>query len=500
LSGDAAFRLYDTYGFPLDLTEVICDERGVKVDVEGYDKALAEARARSEFVGRETAVEQVYREVLAKVPAGAVKFTGYEREKDEGKVVALLQKGKLVDSLESGADGEVVLDKTPFYGEAGGQIGDKGTLVTTSGTRLEVEDTQKPITGLTVQRAKVTSGRLAVGDVVVAEVDHTRRDATRRSHSATHLLHYALRRVLGEQAQQKGSLVEPDRLRFDFTSGRGMTAEERARVEDLVNEKVLVNAPVETEVLPIDEARKRGAMAIFEEKYGDIVRVLTMTDDSIELCGGTHARATGDIGLFKILSEGGVAAGVRRLEAVTGQKAIAYVRSLEQTVQRASAAVKASSGELVEKVEKLTQKERELEKQVSELTKKLAMGGSGGGGAEAMLARAREVGGIKVLGVGVEGADPSALREMAEQLRDKLGDSVVLVAAHRDGKVQLVLTVAKALTSRIRAGDLIRPLAQLVGGSGGGRPDMAQAGGTQVERFQEAVEGVYRVVGESLGA
>jgi alanyl-tRNA synthetase len=341
---------------------------------------------------------------------------------------------------------------------------------------------------------------LKIGAAVTTEVDHTRRDATRRAHSATHLLHYALRRVLGEQAQQKGSLVEPDRFRFDFTSGRALTPEERVRIEDLVNDKVLVNAPVETEVLPVDQAKKRGAMAIFEEKYGDVVRVLTMTSDSVELCGGTHARATGDIGLFKIVTEGGIAAGVRRIEARTGLEALKYVRSLETTLGQAAAAAKSSGTELVDKIEKLVARERELDKKVVELSKKMALGGGGGGGEAALLGQARDVAGIKVLAVAVDVADGGALRELAEKLRDKLGDSVVLVGSKSGPKAQLVLTVARGLVPRLKAPELIRPLAQIVGGSGGGRPDMAQAGGTDTSKLDEALAGLPGVVEAALTA
>jgi alanyl-tRNA synthetase len=305
--------------------------------------------------------------------------------------------------------------------------------------------------------------------------------------------------VLGEQAQQKGSLVEPDRFRFDFTSGRAMTAEERERVEDLVNEKILLNAPVETEVLPIEQAKKRGAVAIFEEKYGDVVRVLTMTSDSIELCGGTHARATGDIGLFKIVSEGGIAAGVRRIEARTGVEALKYVRYLESTLGQAAAAAKAGSADLVDKIEKLVLRERALDKKVIELSTRVAMGG-GGGGEAALLAQARDVGGVKVLGVAVDVSDAGALRELAEKLRDKLGDSVVLVGSKSGPKVQLVLTVARGLVPRLKAPELIRPLAQIVGGSGGGRPDMAQAGGTDASKLDEALAGLPAVVGAAMEA
>jgi alanyl-tRNA synthetase len=504
LSGDAAFKLYDTYGFPIDLTEVICAEKGVGVDLEGYQRALEETRARSEFVGDSAVSLEVYRKALESVPGKQVRFVGYERETGEGRVVAIIQDGKLVDraAAKSGAvdapDVEIVLDTTPFYGEAGGQVGDRGKL-TAEGVVLDVDDTQKPVAGLVVHRAFLLEGELSVGQTLAGEVDHRRRDATRRAHSSTHLLHYALRRVLGEQAQQKGSLVEPDRFRFDFTSGRAMTAEERERVEDLVNEKILLNAPVETEVLPIEQAKKRGAVAIFEEKYGDVVRVLTMTSDSIELCGGTHARATGDIGLFKIVSEGGIAAGVRRIEARTGVEALKYVRYLESTLGQAAAAAKAGSADLVDKIEKLVLRERALDKKVIELSTRVAMGG-GGGGEAALLAQARDVGGVKVLGVAVDVSDAGALRELAEKLRDKLGDSVVLVGSKSGPKVQLVLTVARGLVPRLKAPELIRPLAQIVGGSGGGRPDMAQAGGTDASKLDEALAGLPAVVGAAMEA
>jgi alanyl-tRNA synthetase len=329
---------------------------------------------------------------------------------------------------------------------------------------------------------------LAVGDSVDLEVDAQRRDRTRRNHSATHLLHWALRKVVGSHAQQKGSQVGPERLRFDFTHSRPLTPEELAQIEELVNARTLANVPVRTEVLSLEEARGRGAMMIFEEKYGDVVRMLSMAESS-ELCGGTHARATGDIGLFKIVSEQGVAAGVRRIIAVTGEGALLHLRELEGLLGRAARSAKTTPAALVEKIDKLVLHERALEKEVEDLQKQLASGG--GGGVDALLAKARDVTGVKVLGVRTAVTDRGALRELAEQLRDKLGDAVVLVASEADGKAQLVLTVSKALTSRLRAGDLIRGVAEIVGGSGGGRPDMAQAGGTDVARLDEAIEAVY---------
>ncbi|HSU41434.1 MAG TPA: DHHA1 domain-containing protein, partial [Polyangiaceae bacterium] len=365
--------------------------------------------------------------------------------------------------------------------------GDLGTIKSANG-ELTVEDTVKPKTGLFVHRGRVARGGLRVGETVELAVDVPRRERIRRNHSATHLLHWALRQVLGPHAQQKGSLVGPERLRFDFTHPRALTPEELARIEELVNERTLRNSPVRTEVLLMEEARKRGATMIFEEKYGDVVRMLSMAE-STELCGGTHARATGDIGLFKIVSEQGVAAGVRRILAVTGEGALAHLREVEASLAEASRAAKTTPVMLVERIQKLVLHERALEKQIEELEKKLASGG--GGGVESLLAKARDVGGVRVLGVRTSVNDRGALRELAEQLRDKLGDSIVLVGSEADGKAQLVLTVSKALTTRYRAGDLIRGVAELVGGSGGGRPDMAQAGGTETARLDEAIASIY---------
>jgi alanyl-tRNA synthetase len=342
---------------------------------------------------------------------------------------------------------------------------------------------------LTVHRGRVEAGSLKLGETVKLMVDVDRRERTRRNHSATHLLHWALRSVIGGHAQQKGSQVGPDRLRFDFTSNRALTPAELAQVEDLVNQRTLGNHAIRTVVLNMEVARKRGAMMIFEEKYGDVVRMLSMAE-STELCGGTHARATGDIGLFKIISEQGVAAGVRRIIAVTGEGALAYLRELESSLARVASLAKATPANVAEKVEKLGQRERQLEKQIEELERKLSTGA--GGGIDALLASARDVAGVKVLGVKSEVTDRGALRELAEQLRDKLGPSIVLVGSVADGKAQLVLTVTKSLNDRFKAGDLIRPIAQLVGGSGGGRPDMAQAGGTEIAKLDEAIDAIYR--------
>jgi alanyl-tRNA synthetase len=493
LSGADAFQLYDTYGFPLDLTNVICTERGFTVDEEGYKAALVEARERSEFKSSDHAIESVYREALAAVPGGSVRFTGYEKDRDQSTLLAIVKNGALVSEASAGDSVELISENTPFYGESGGQVGDQG-VITSASAKVVIEDTVKPVTGLVAHRGKVESGALRVGERVDLAVDSARRDRTRRNHSATHLLHWALRTVLGSHAQQKGSLVGPERLRFDFTSPRAMTPEELAKVEDLVNQCTLANHTVRTEVLNMDEARSRGAMMIFEEKYGDVVRMLSMAESS-ELCGGTHARATGDIGLFKIVSEQGVSAGVRRIIAVTGDGALAYLRDVEASLAKVANLAKASPTNLTDKVEKLLQHERALEKQVEELQRKLATGG-GGSGIDSLLGKARDIAGVKVLGVRTDVTDRGALRELAEQLRDKLGPSVVLVGSETDGKAQLVLTVAKGLTDRLKAGELIRAAAQIVGGSGGGRPDMAQAGGSDIARLDEAIESIYQGVGQ----
>jgi alanyl-tRNA synthetase len=491
LGGADAFQLYDTYGFPLDLTDVICAERGFAVDHAGYDAALEEARKRSEFKGVEQAVESVYRSALGNLPDGTVRFTGYDRDQDQSRIVALIAGGELVERAAAGDAIAVVCERTPFYGNAGGQIGDQGFIATPTG-KVQIDDTDKPITGLWVHHGRVIEGEVERGQLAELEVDLARRERTRRNHSATHLLHWALRSVLGSHAQQKGSLVGPDRLRFDFSHGKPLTSEQLEEIERLVNERTLANHPIRTEVLSMQEARSRGATMIFEEKYGDVVRLLNMAE-SIELCGGTHARSTGDIGQFKIVSEQGIAAGVRRITAVTGEGALAYTREIEGALSRAADSLKTSPATLGERIEKMLLRERALEKQVAELERKLMLGGSSG--VDVLLAKAREIGGVKVLGAKSEVTDRAQLRELSERLRDKLGEnSIVLVGAVAEGKAQLVLTVGKALVGRYRAGELIRPLAQIVGGSGGGRPDMAQAGGTDVSRLDQAIAAIYEAV------
>ena len=492
LDGRAVFKLYDTYGFPADLTDVICRERGYEADMAGYQAALNDARGTGDGPVGGPQVDAVFHQALERLPGKTVRFTGYEKNQDVSKVACLIKAGEFVDSAAAGDQVLVVTEATPFYGEAGGQVGDHGTLTTAAGARVVVSETTKPVTGIIVHHGSVEAGSLAVGESVTLAIDVDRRERIRRNHSATHLLHLALRRVLGPQAQQKGSLVGPDRLRFDFTHNSPLEPEQVAEIERLVNAAILKNDPVTTELLAMDRARERGAMMIFEEKYGDVVRLLTM-GESAELCGGTHARATGDIGLFKINSEQGIAAGVRRLFATTGLGSLDYVQETEKRLDEVARVLKTAPASVLEKVEKLVSQQKGLQRQVEELQKKLATGGSGGGMAE-LLAQAREVGGVKVLGVRTDVTDRSALRELAEQLRDKLGESIVLVGSESEGKAQLVLTVAKALNHRFKAGDLIRPVASLVGGSGGGRPDMAQAGGTEIAKLPDAIQSIYDAV------
>ena len=487
LPGATAFELYDTYGFPLDLLSVIGSEQGFAVDEAGFERELERARERSagSKVG-DGAVEAVYKELSQALTA--VSFTGYERQSDRAKVIALLRGGARVEKLAAGESGEVVTAATPFYAESGGQVGDKGEICK-AGTRFSVGDTVKPRDGLVVHRGKLEQGALAIGDEVELTVDAGLRASTRRNHSATHLLHLALRSVVGPQAMQKGSLVGPDRLRFDYSAATPLTAEQIAKIEDIVTEQVLRNTDVTTGLGAMDEAKKLGFIGIFEEKYGDKVRMLTI-GDSKELCGGTHVGRTGDIGAFKILSDSGIAAGVRRIEAATGLNALHYTRTLERDLERAAGLLKGSPREVVDKLERLLEQRKEQGRELDQLKKKLVSGGT-----RDLTSEARQLNGLRVLGALVDVGDPKALRELADSLRDKLAPSVVALGAPTaDGRALLVCTVSKELTSKLRAGDLIKELAAIVGGSGGGRPDFAQAGGSDPSKLQEAVARVYELV------
>jgi alanyl-tRNA synthetase len=489
LPGEVAFKLYDTYGFPLDLQEVIGSEQGFEIDHDGFNRelALARERSRGSKVGS-SAVADVYPELAQEI--GTVDFLGYEGETSQSEVIALVAEGTRIDRLEEGDRGELITRSTPFYPEQGGQVGDRG-VIEVAGGLFEVEDTQKPVDGLIVHRGQIASGAIAVGAAAELTVDHALRCATRRNHSATHLLHWALRQVVGETAAQKGSLVGPDRLRFDYSGTRPLTAAEIDQIEDLVNHVVLTNTEITTEALPMDEAKRRGAIGIFEEKYGEVVRMLTI-GPSLELCGGTHAHRTGDIGLFKILSETGLAAGVRRIEATTGLNALAHLRRVESELTSTASLLKAPTAQLHDRVERLLEQQRESQREIDRLTRSIMSGDSAD-----LSAGARKVAGAQVLGARVDIGDAGTLREMADRLRDKLAPAVVLLGSpSKDGKkAMLVCSVSKALTDRYRAGDIVKAAASVVGGNGGGRPDFAQAGGPDAAKLDEAVTKVYELVG-----
>ncbi len=481
LSGELVFQLYDTHGFPPDLTADVGREHGLTVDMDGFDRAMAEQRERARGAG---AFANDYSDRL-NIEA-VTEFSGYEKLQDQAEVEALFHDGQAVQQLSSGETGMVVLKRTPFYAESGGQVGDRGVLAG-DGVRADVEDTRKRGQAH-LHISTVRNGTLRVGDRLDAYVDVERRRATMRNHSATHLLHAALRQVLGDHVRQKGSMVSPDYLRFDFSHGEAMSADQREAVENLVNRQILANTAVTTELMDMDAAKTAGAMALFGEKYADEVRVLSMGTDgfSKELCGGTHVQRTGDIGLFRITLETSAAAGVRRIEAVTGEGALARVRQQEQALDAIAATVKSSPELAAERVAAQARRVRELEKDVARLKQKLASGAGGD-----LTADAREVGGVKVLAATVEGADTKTLRDTMDKVKDKLGSAVVLLAAVEGERISLVAGVTKDLSGRYKAGDLMRHVAAQVGGRGGGRPDMAQGGGNDPAALPQALAGVY---------
>ncbi|MDH4041143.1 MAG: alanine--tRNA ligase [Gammaproteobacteria bacterium] len=488
IPGELVFKLYDTYGFPTDLTNDIARERGLTLDMAGYDAAMAAQRTRSQESG---SFKVDYSSVLTL--DGSTRFTGYDGTSGEGSVTALLRDGEKVAALGAGDVGVVVLDSTPFYGESGGQVGDCGYLVA-SGVRLEVTDTTKA-SGHHLHHVKVMEGSIKVGDKLEARVDPELRQRTRLNHSATHLLHAALRKVLGDHVAQKGSLVDSERLRFDFSHPQAVSPEQLKQIENLVNAQVRANTEVSTRVMAMDDAVAAGAMALFGEKYGDEVRVLAMgeNDFSVELCGGTHVGRTGDIGLLRIVAESGVASGVRRIEGVTGSGALALIDRAEQRLAAVCDVVKGNGDNVVDKVAALRGENRELEKEIARLKQKLATSAGGD-----LTAGAVEVAGIKVLAANVEGADAKSLRDTLDQCKNKLGSGVILLAAITDDKVALAAGVTADLTGRIRAGDLMREMAQRLGGKGGGRPDMAQGGGTDVAALPSVLKGVPDWVAAAL--
>ena len=488
LPGDIAFRLYDTYGFPLDLTQDALKGRGIAVDLVGFDKAMARQRAdaRKAWAGSgESATEAVWFEIRDQV--GTSEFLGYDTEQAEGQITALLVDGERSDSAQAGDNVTLIANQTPFYGESGGQMGDAGVIAAAGKGRMQVTDCQKKLGTLIVHFGVLAEGRLAVGDFVTLSVDSERRSGLRAHHSATHLLHEALRRTLGKHVAQKGSLVSPDRLRFDISHPKALSADETRRVEDDVNRHIRLNLPVTTRLMTPDAAIAAGAMALFGEKYGDEVRVVAMGDQaesySVELCGGTHVRRTGDIGLFKLIGESAVAAGVRRVEAVVGASAERWVLDQTQLLAALSQRMKASAAELPGRIDALLDERRRLERDVSELRRKQATGGAS--------STNKQVGGVTFAGRQLDGVPAKDLKAMADDIKKQIGSGVVALVSAADGKASLVVAVTDDLTGRLSAVDLVRVGSASLGGSGGGgRPDMAQAGGPQAARGGEALAAI----------
>jgi alanyl-tRNA synthetase len=498
LPGDIAFRLYDTFGFPYDLTEDALRGRGISVDRAGFDAAMAKqkADARAAWAGSgEAATETVWFEQREKL--GATEFLGYDTESAEGVVTALLKGGAPVQELKAGDEGQVIVNQTPFYAESGGQVGDTGAMFTKAGAEFAVDDTQKKLGDMHVHFGKLNRGALKVGDVVDLHVDGVRRTATRANHSATHLLHEALRRVLGSHVTQKGSQVGPDKLRFDFSHPKPLSEAELAEVERLVNSQVRANAEVVTRLMTPEKAIEEGAMALFGEKYGDEVRVLSMGADegrtySTELCGGTHARRLGDIALFKVVSESAVAAGVRRVEGVTGAGALTYLNEFHRVAREAASVIRSTPAELPERITQLMDERRKLERELSEARRQLAMGGGGGGNADDGV---QEINGVKLMARALEGIDPKDLRALVDQSKQKLGSGVIALATASDGKAALVVGVTEDLAKKFNAVDLLKKAVEAVGGKGGGgRPDMAQGGGPDGTKLQAALDAVTAAV------
>lgn len=486
LDGETAFRLYDTYGFPVDLTADVCRERNIKVDEAGFEAAMEEQRRRA----RESSGFGADYNAMIRVD-GASEFKGYDHLELNAKVTALFIDGKAVDSVTAGQEAVVILDQTPFYAESGGQVGDKGELKG-AGFSFAVNDTQKY--GQAIGHiGKLTHGALKVGDALEADVDRARRQRIRLNHSATHLMHAALRQVLGTHVAQKGSLVNDKALRFDFSHFEAMKPEEIRAVEDLVNAQIRRNLPIETNIMDIDAARESGAMALFGEKYDDRVRVLSMGDFSTELCGGTHASRTGDIGLFRITSESGTAAGVRRIEAVTGEGAIAYLHAQSDLLGDIAQLLKGDSHNLGDKVRAALERTRLLEKELQQLKEQAAAQESAN-----LSSKAEEINGVKLLVSELAGIEPKMLRTMVDDLKNQLGSTVVVLATVADGKVSLIAGVSKDVTDRVKAGELVGMVAQQVGGKGGGRPDMAQAGGTDASALPAALASVKGWVSAKL--
>ena len=488
IDGATAFKLYDTYGFPVDLTADVAREKGLTVDLDGFDVEMEAQRARARASSQFNAVSDSFKLDHFSVS----QFLGYDQLQADAGVIAILQNDKEIDQLENGDQAIVVLDSTPFYAESGGQVGDIGRISIGEDTVFSVSDTQKQ-KDVYLHIGHLISGELATGDKINASVDENYRSAVVLNHSATHLMHAALRRVLGDHVQQKGSLVDAEKLRFDFSHYQSLDPAEIVKIETLVNDQIRANLQTEAEVMDMETARNTGAMALFGEKYGDVVRVLRIGSDSVELCGGTHVKRAGDIGLFKIIYEGGIASGVRRIEAVTGEAAVKRFIDSENTLDSAAQKLKANRDDLLPRLEQLQLSNRSLEKELEALKSKLASQTGGD-----LAGQAQDIGGIKVLAAMLEGANVKTLRETVDQLKNKLGAAAIVLASHEGDKVSIIAGVTKGETDRIRAGDLANHVAVQCGGRGGGRPDMAQAGGSEPQNLASALASVSSWVESQL--
>lgn len=487
LPGELVFKLYDTYGFPVDLTNDVARERNLTIDQAGFDAAMAEQRKRAQQASNFGADYNA-----AVTSAQQTEFTGYEHEFGNAQIVEILVEGKAVQAVQDGQQAMLVLDSTPFYAESGGQMGDTGTLTLASGAVFTVQDTIK--LGKAFAHKGSVAGSIKVGDKVDAQIDSARRAAIKQNHSATHLLHAALRKVLGEHVTQKGSLVGPERLRFDFSHFEAVKPDELRLIEQMVNEQIQHNNVLQTRLMPIEQAKAAGAMALFGEKYDDEVRVLSMGEFSIELCGGTHVSRTGDIGLFKIVSEGGIASGVRRIEAVSGSGAVSYVQQLEQQAQSVASALKGDLFSISERVQQALERSKQLEKEIDQLKAKLASQAGA-----SLLELAENVAGATVLITQLPATEPKALRTMLDELKNKLNSGVILLATVNDDKISLIAGVTPDLTGKVHAGQLVGWAAEQLGGKGGGRPDMAQAGGSDTAALPAVMAAAKKLVAEKLG-
>lgn len=490
IPGEVAFRLYDTYGFPVDLTADVARERGLEVDMEGFERAMAAQREQARAASHFKSGDIVSGEVIES--GGRTRFVGYDTLSDTGRITAMARDARPVETAESGDEVVLVLDNTPFYAESGGQVGDRGELRAGGGV-IEVTDTRSLAKNVVGHIGRVVEGRVAVNDEVTACVDPAQRKDTMRNHSATHLLHAALKKVLGGHVQQKGSLVEAERLRFDFSHPSPLSGEELQEIEDLVNRQVMANLPVESRVMDLDDAKAAGAEALFGEKYDQHVRTIRMGEFSLELCGGTHVGRTGDIGLFKISQETGIAAGVRRIDAFTGRGALDYVRRQLGYLDEAAALLRAHREEVPARTRQALDRVKQLEKEKETLQSRLASGAGSD-----LMDQVREVNGIKVLASRLDGADAKSLRRTIDQYRDKLGRAVVVLGSASEGKFKIVAGVSKSLSGDVNAGELVRHLASVGNGRGGGRPDMAEGGVPDAESLDRALAETESWLGEHL--